>query len=131
MVEEREQAVPEPGEKDRGGLAETGRNVNQLGFTRVPVSQPLCLRFILLLVPTRQAALVFVGRAPARAHFEEFPKIHLASDSPDFDFDCSRSAPFFNRWQSNFDLRSVASARPLEACFLKGRRYYYIHEVHD
>ena len=30
-------------------------------------------------------------------------KIHLTSASPDSDFDCSRFAPFFNTWQSNFE----------------------------
>jgi len=39
----------------------------------------------------------------AHRRFEKFPKIHLASDSPDWDFDCSRFVPFFNAWQSNFE----------------------------
>jgi hypothetical protein len=53
-VEGRSDAVPEPGEDDGGGLAEAGRDIDELRFAGAPC------------VAACQPALVVIGRVPGR-----------------------------------------------------------------
>jgi len=62
-VDGRSDAVPEPGERNGGSLAEAGRDMDELrfaGLARVAACQPL---------------LVVVRRVPGR-HLKELPKNH-------------------------------------------------------